>query len=64
VQENLIHEPVELIDDDLDFVAGGVIIGSDVNIADVDQYIKQVQIDSDYSMQTAANVSSVYQDAN
>jgi hypothetical protein len=58
------HEPVELIDDDLDIVAGGVIINSDVNIADIDQYIKQVQIGGRYNDQTAANVSSVSQDAN
>jgi hypothetical protein len=58
------HEPVELIDDDLDIVAGGLIINSDVNIADIDQYIKQVQIGGYYNDQTAANVSSVSQDAN
>ena len=38
------HEPVELIDDDLDIVAGGTGGSFDINIADVDQYIRQVQI--------------------
>jgi hypothetical protein len=56
------HEPVELIDDDLDIVAGGLIINSEVNIADIDQYIKQVQIYGYYNDQTAANVSSVSQE--
>ena len=64
MQENLIHEPVELIDDDLDVVAGGLIIGSDVNIADVDQFIRQVQIGGRDNDQTAVNISSVSQDAN
>ena len=58
------HEPVELIDDDLDIVAGGTGVDLDLNIADVDQYIRQVQIGGFYNDQTAANVSSVSQDAN
>ena len=56
----MMHEPVELIDDDLDIVAGGN-ISVDVNIADIDQYIKQVQVFGYYNTQAAANVSSVSQ---
>jgi hypothetical protein len=63
MQDDLIHEPAELIDEDLDAVAGRR-ISIDLNIADVDQYIKQVQIGGYYNDQTAANVSSVSQDAN
>ena len=61
MQENLIREPVELIDEDLDSVAGGRGIHVDVNLADVDQYIKQVQVFGVFNSQAAANVSSVSQ---
>ena len=60
MQDDLIHEPAELIDEDLDAVAGGR-ISIDLNIADVDQYIKQVQIGGFFNSQAAANVSSVSQ---
>ena len=60
MKEDIIRKPVELIDEDLDAVAGG-----DFNIADVDQSISQLQLiisgvfnDQD---QAAANVSSVSQ---
>ena len=56
------HEPVELIDDDLDIVAGGN-ISVDLNIADIDQRIRQVQIGGILNDQAAANVSSVSQDS-
>jgi hypothetical protein len=58
----MMHEPIELIDDDLDIVAGGN-ISVDLNIADVDQYIKQVQVFGVLNSQAAANVSSVSQDS-
>jgi hypothetical protein len=60
MMQDLIHEPVELIDEDLDAVAGGR-ISIDLNIADIDQYIKQVQIGGRDNSQSAANVSSVSQ---
>ena len=53
------HEPVELIDDDLDIVAGGNSV--DINIADVDQIIKQFQFGGFANEQAAANVSDVDQ---
>ena len=56
------HEPIELIDDDLDIVAGGN-ISVDLNIADIDQRIRQVQIGGILNDQAAANVSSVSQDS-
>jgi len=59
VKEDSIRQPVQLIDEDLDAVAGGGDI--DVNIADVDQFIKQVQIFGFDNDQAAANVSSVTQ---
>jgi endonuclease V-like protein UPF0215 family len=61
VNEVTIREPVQLIDEDLDAVAGG-----DFNIADIDQLIRQTQVavrsvfvDQD---QSAANVASITQE--
>ena len=66
--QDIIREPVELIDEDLDFVAGGWghhhghhNRGADVNVAAVDQDISQVQIGGSNNDQTAANVSSITQ---
>ena len=59
MKEDSIRQPVQLIDEDLDAVAGGGDI--DVNIADVDQYIAQLQVGGVYNDQAAANVSSVTQ---
>ena len=66
--QDIIREPVELIDEDLDFVAGGGghhhghhNRGADVNVAAVDQDISQVQIGGSNNDQTAANVSSITQ---
>jgi endonuclease V-like protein UPF0215 family len=60
VNEVTIREPVQLIDEDLDAVAGG-----DFNIADIDQLIRQTQVAVRsvfvYQDQTAANVASVTQ---
>ena len=49
---------IELIDEDLDVVAGG---SYDVNIADIDinQYIAQAQVAVAVATQAAANVASV-----
>jgi len=58
VNEDIIREPVQLIDEDLDAVAGGDV---QFNIADVDQYIRQFQYYGEENSQAAANVSSVYQ---
>ena len=62
--QDIIREPVELIDEDLDFVAGGR--GRhrhdvDVNVAVVDQDIRQTQIGGSHNDQDAANISSVRQ---
>ena len=65
--QDVLSRPVELIDQDLDAVAGGFFV-LNVNIADIDQYISQVQasanvagvaaVDQD---QSAANVASIEQ---
>ncbi|MBV8398875.1 MAG: hypothetical protein JOZ17_09060 [Acetobacteraceae bacterium] len=65
--EDIVREPVVLIDEDLEIVAGGrhhhkpSISVSDVNIAAVDQDISQVQIGGFNNDQAAAQVSSVSQ---
>jgi len=68
--QDIIREPVELIDEDLDFVAGGGghhhghhrgNANTDVNVAVVDQDISQVQIGGSNNDQAAANISSVSQ---
>jgi hypothetical protein len=58
MKEDSIRQPVQLIDEDLDAVAGGF----EFNIADIDQEIEQFQFGfkSDQD-QTAANVASVSQ---
>ena len=60
MREGIIRKPVELIDEDLDAVAGG-----DFNYADIDQSITQVQvaIDNFYvdQDQSAANLAVVSQ---
>ena len=59
MNEDIIREPVQLIDEDLDAVAGGYNV--QFNIADVDQFISQFQYYGEENSQAAANVSSVYQ---
>ena len=68
--QDIIREPVELIDEDLDFVAGGWGHhhghhngGANVNanVAVVDQDINQVQIGGINNDQAAANISDVNQ---
>ena len=61
MKEDIIREPVELIDEDLDVVAGGlVIIASEINAADIDQSIRQFARGVANS-QVAANAAVVSQ---
>ena len=60
VKEDIIREPVELIDEDLDVVAGGLVVIRDVNIADIDQSIRQTAIGA-LNTQVAVNVAEVVQ---
>jgi hypothetical protein len=68
VQEDTIHEPVELIDEDLDAVAGGhglnLDINVDVNVASIVQLIEQIQTTVFGSNSaTAAQVAAISQTA-
>jgi hypothetical protein len=68
VQADIIREPVELIDEDLDAVAGGnglnLAINVDVNIASIEQVIQQVQTSVFGSnTATAAQVAAISQTA-
>ena len=61
MKEDIIREPIELIDEDLDVVAGGlVVIARDINVALIDQDITQVALGV-LNRQTAANVAAVTQ---
>ena len=61
MKEDSVREPVELIDEDLDVVAGGlVVIAMDINIADIDQSIRQFARGV-LNMQVAANAAVVAQ---
>jgi hypothetical protein len=58
VQQDIICEPVELIDEDLDAVAGGF----QVNFAEIEQSILQLaDVDHGSSTQVAAQVASISQ---
>jgi hypothetical protein len=63
VQEDIICEPIELIDEDLDAVAGGN-LNVDVNIAEIEQTIVQEQ-ETFFGNQTAtaAQVAAISQTA-
>jgi hypothetical protein len=66
VQSDIIREPVELIDEDLDAVAGGkgLNINVDVNIASITQLLQQVQTTVFGSnTATAAQVADISQTA-
>jgi hypothetical protein len=64
VQEDIIREPVELIDEDLDAVAGGFAINVDVNVAEIEQTIVQAQETVFGSNSaTAAQVAAISQTA-
>jgi len=60
VKKDIIREPVELIDEDLDVIAGrqGVDIDVNVNIAVIDQLIQQITIlSSDVTSSALASAS-------
>jgi len=64
--QDVLSKPVELIDQDLDAVAGGFFVN--VNIADIDQFISQTQASANIASvaavdqdQSAANVASIEQ---
>jgi S-adenosylmethionine synthetase len=60
VKKDIIREPVELIDEDLDVIAGrqGVDIDVNVNIAVIDQLIQQITIlSSDVASSASASAS-------
>jgi hypothetical protein len=65
--ENILHNPVELFDEDLDVVAGGnglgLSIDVNVNVAAIDQLILQIQVGGVANSEAAANVASVSQSA-
>jgi hypothetical protein len=64
VQEDIICEPIELIDEDLDAVAGGNNVNVDVNIAEIEQTIVQEQETFFGSnTATAAQVAAISQTA-
>jgi hypothetical protein len=64
VQTDIIREPVELIDEDLDAVAGGFYLNVDVNIAEIEQTILQEQETVFGSNSaTAAQVAAISQTA-
>jgi hypothetical protein len=62
VQE-IIGEPVELIDEDLDAVAGGNGFEINVNIADIDQSIRQ-WVDADGAAIVSATQAAVVSQSN
>ena len=64
MQEDIICEPIELIDEDLDAVAGGNNVNVDVNIAEIEQTIVQEQ-ETFFGSQTAtaAQVAAISQTA-
>lgn len=64
MQEDIICEPIELIDEDLDAVAGGNNVNVDVNIAEIEQTIVQEQ-ETFFGNQTAtaAQVAAISQTA-
>ena len=59
VKEDIIRQPIELIDEDLDVIAGAqgldLNIGVDVNVAVVNQLIEQIQAFSSNVTASAAN---------
>ena len=62
MQEDLIGEPVELLDEDLDLVAGGHLAVIALHIlAAVEQFIHQFQKLGLVNSQATVNVSSVTQ---
>ena len=56
--ENVLRDPVELLDEDLDVIAGGLDIDINVDTAVINQLIVQIQVDTSHSIEEAANVAS------
>jgi hypothetical protein len=67
MHEDIIPEPVVLIDDHLDIVAGGrglnLDINVDVNVATIQQIITQIQLFGSNNVAEAANVANISQSA-
>jgi hypothetical protein len=61
VKGHIVREPIELIDEDLEIIAGGdVSISVDVNVAVIDQLIQQIQVlNSGVTAAFAANAATV-----
>ena len=59
--KDILCDPIELLDEDLDVVAGGngPSINIDVNVATIDQLILQIQVGGAANSEAAANVASV-----
>ena len=59
--EDILRDPIELLDEDLDVVAGGdgLNINVDVNVAAIDQLILQIQVFGSNNSEAAANVANV-----
>ena len=64
MKEDSIREPVELIDEDLDVIAGGqglnIGVSVDINIAAIEQVIQQIQVFGSNAA-SAANAASATQ---
>jgi len=64
--EDILRDPVELLDEDLDIIAGGLDtagvggLNIDINIdtAVINQLIVQIQVDTSHSIENAANIAS------
>jgi hypothetical protein len=65
VKEDIIRQPIELIDEDLDVIAGtqglDIDIGVDLNVAVVNQLIEQIQAFSSNVTASAANGVAISQ---
>ncbi|MBV8398872.1 MAG: hypothetical protein JOZ17_09040 [Acetobacteraceae bacterium] len=69
MQEDSIREPVELIDEDLDVIAGGLNVSNELNIgialnlniAAVDQLVEQIQVLTSNTVAAATNITTVSQ---
>jgi hypothetical protein len=59
--EDILRDPLELLDEDFDVVAGGqgLNISVDVNVAAINQLILQIQVFDSNNSEAAANVASV-----
>ena len=55
--EDILRDPVELLDEDLDVIAGGLDIDINVDTAVINQLIVEIQVDTSHSIETAANAA-------